>query len=563
MEPVSTVTSFLSILKGVINFDPEAKLASKAYGSYTNKSDVESKIKDMATRIVLNKPRTTSITRQVEDSVAHYPLVVSSGISNEVAINLSKINEGRVAEYIKTILQTDRSVIDLDNYQGDIGNFMNNFKSNNAFRMVDVDELIKEGCEQKDYLEICESLMKDDCFYQMLVEKDGSKFDKFKHYEEPLSGALDTLDKKYDSYSKEKEKNKKDIKDAKEKQEKINKKREELQKQLNNQDFLNKYNQAKSELETAELNYKTADDKDLKYADMHLKQARTKFDKLDTKKSSIETALNSIEDVSVPEVLAAISNPWSAGLTGLKIAHGVYKGVKDSKQKEIEGRDKQAIDNIVDRNIRINKSENQTVPTVIEATVTITKGSAIGEKRVYMAVKSMLHIIPGNEMMDAIAGRIAMGGFLTKFIKWYTGEISFIRDLVLNVDEIKRIEGGTSSKGQTAVDKMFDFTRKGSVNSILNGEHFIPTTTLAISIDDVSYLKSISGVDLSVEREASRVMKDLGLLAIMIVDEIGDSLQIFDDGRYSSYEVYSLSGKTKEDKSTTKLMQAFFGSKKV
>lgn len=546
MEPVSTITSFLGILKDVINLDPTKKGLSDHYrDNIRATSTAEARIKDMATRIVLNKPRTTSITRQVEDSVAHYPLVVSSGISNEVAINLSKINEGRVAEYIKTILQTDRSVIDLDNYQGDIGNFMNNFKSNNAFRMVDVDELIKEGCEQKDYLEICESLMKDDCFYQMLEEKDGSKFDKYKHLEKPIEDTIKTIDKGYSNLSKMK----KDKEEAEKKNAENVAKRQKLAAELLK--YKNQVNDAEVALHNAGNSNEIA-------------RAKARLDASKKDLSKVQTTLDAIVDSPITDIAFMSAGVGGAAALGAaKLGYGIYKDVRDSKKKDIETKDKQAIDSIVDRNIKINKSENQTVPTVIEATVTITKGSAMGEKRIYMAVKSMLHIIPGNEMMDAIAGRIAKGDFLTKFIKWYTGEISFIRDLFLNVDEIKRIEGGTSSKGQTAVDKMFDFTRKGSVNSILNGEHFIPTTTLAISIDDVSYLKSISGVDLSVEREASRVMKDLGLLAIMIVDEINDHLMVFDDGKYSSYEMYSLSGKTKEDKSTTKLMQAFFGSKKV
>jgi hypothetical protein len=42
-----------------------------------------------------------------------------------------------------------------------------------------------------------------------------------------------------------------------------------------------------------------------------------------------------------------------------------------------------------------------------------------------------------------------------------------------------------------------------------------------------------------------------------------DLLWVFDDGLKSSFEVFSLSGKTKEDKTNSKLMTAFFGNKKV
>ena len=206
------------------------------------------------------------------------------------------------------------------------------------------------------------------------------------------------------------------------------------------------------------------------------------------------------------------------------------------------------------------------MPTVVEAEITFMKGDSQAVKKVYLAIKSMLHIVPGTDMMDAIAGKIAKGGFLTKVIKWYTGEISFIRDIFLNLDEIKSVEGTSTNKGQYIVDKLFDFTKRGSVNAILDetGEgKFIPTTTLAISIDDVMYLKSISGIDLLKEMDARRVMKDMGLLAVMVVDELKDLLWVFDDGAFTSYEVFSLSGKTKEDKTNSKLMTAFFGNKKV
>jgi hypothetical protein len=538
MEPVSTVTTFLGLVKATLNFTTDKNYhdLSKKMASNSNLSDRDREIISMAQRLVLNKPKAnSSITKLLEKSIAHYPLVVSNNITDESAIELSRINEGRIAEYIKIILQTDRSIVDLDAHGGDFSNFLGGFKANNAFRMVDVDELVKEGFEFNDiYNTFSKHLLEENINYLFEV----SSSDKIKAAELLLKGA-EKGKGWIDQNSKNKSTNTENIR----------------KKNILNNEIINLIKK-KDEVES-ELNNNTG----LKANERNNLQKRQ--DTIEKEIDNKSDRLNQIANVATGLSSITLGGSVGLGISAAKVGLDLYKDFKDGKQKEIVNAEKKFLADIIDRNVKISKSANQTVPTIIEAEVTLVKGSSQAIKKVNMAVKSMLHLIPGNEMMDAIAGRVAKGDFLTKVIKWYTGEISFIRDLFLNVDEIKRIEGGTSNKGQTAIDKMFDFTNKSTFNAIVNGEEFIPTTTLAISIDDVSYLKTISGINLLSEMDAKRVMKDLGLLAIMVVDELKDTLHVFDDGLYTSFEVFSLSAKSKEEKNQSKLMQALLGSKKV
>ena len=139
------------------------------------------------------------------------------------------------------------------------------------------------------------------------------------------------------------------------------------------------------------------------------------------------------------------------------------------------------------------KKANELMPTMMH--VRILKESNSGENSTFIdfivGVKASIHPIASEDMIQHIVSVFQDRGRLFEFIRWTTGEISFFKDLIFNVDSIKgeisdtRI--GKSSqwwsvlKNIKAKRKLHKYTRRNPV---------LPNAMLIISMEEVEYIKA-------------------------------------------------------------------------
>jgi hypothetical protein len=163
------------------------------------------------------------------------------------------------------------------------------------------------------------------------------------------------------------------------------------------------------------------------------------------------------------------------------------------------------------------KKANDLAPTLM--TVRILK--EMGEDSKYVSfvcgVKAVIHPVNSDDMIDHITSALRERGKLFRFLQWTTGEISFFKDLVFNIDQakkdIKEIRSGKAStwwralKNIKASRRFHKWTRTGPV---------LPNATIVISMDEVEYIKSNHGFDLMEEELGEKILKAYNLIQFIM-----------------------------------------------
>ena len=146
-------------------------------------------------------------------------------------------------------------------------------------------------------------------------------------------------------------------------------------------------------------------------------------------------------------------------------------------------------------------------------------------------VKAMIHPVNSDDMVDHIVSAMQERGKLFRLLQWTTGEISFFKDLVFNIDQakkdIKEIRSGKAStwwralKNIKASRRFHKWTRTGPV---------LPNATIVISMDEVDYIKSNHGFDMLEEENGEKLLKAYNLMQFVIVDPSSEVVYFMADG---------------------------------
>jgi hypothetical protein len=76
-------------------------------------------------------------------------------------------------------------------------------------------------------------------------------------------------------------------------------------------------------------------------------------------------------------------------------------------------------------------------PTYIKVTIKLADGAKTSDVTLTLGVKATAHLVNSNQLQDAMMGQLLNDDFITSFVRWTTGEISFFKDLVLNYNTVK------------------------------------------------------------------------------------------------------------------------------
>ena len=226
------------------------------------------------------------------------------------------------------------------------------------------------------------------------------------------------------------------------------------------------------------------------------------------------------------------------GLTQDEYPMAKYIGERDVVDKE-----KNPIDyHEGGRDIKLEPNEvkktNEMQPTMIRISIdrvdasarqTITYNFLIG-------IKATLHAIPSDEFVYNMVDACEYKGKLFRFIKWYTGEIEFMRDFVLNMDQfgkdVKRRASGESHWWDTLKRRARD-----AKISRVQTDRILPNTTLVLNRSEVEYVKANYGYDLMDRKVVARIMEEYFLLGYIVVDMASEIAYIMYDGQKDFQEL--------------------------
>jgi hypothetical protein len=182
-----------------------------------------------------------------------------------------------------------------------------------------------------------------------------------------------------------------------------------------------------------------------------------------------------------------------------------------------------------------------------------------------IGVKSIAHPVPSLDLVTGLGKALQRDSLLLQFFRMTSGETSFVKDFLLNLNVAKMRNSSRTSSGTKALETLRRQAewneRRGhwAIASISKRGFVPPTTTIAITSDEVARIRSIYGIDFSKPAVIRDLLKSHNLMGFMIIDEAIGLARVFEDGDddFDRIPLESLK-KTGNDNSVIKdVVQAF------
>ena len=220
----------------------------------------------------------------------------------------------------------------------------------------------------------------------------------------------------------------------------------------------------------------------------------------------------------------------------------------DLRKTEAEFRSK-AMVKLSDNDV---KKSNELVPTTLSVTMHVKDGQSFGGVQNFViGVKGLMHPVNSNEVINNLLDGYKSGNKFFNFIRFTTGEISFVKDFLLNINELKEDAINAHSKSNShwwstlkrrkALAKAKNAFSKG--NSKL-----LPNASIVCSMEEIVEINEVYGLDLMSPTNVKKIMDKYFLLGFVVVDESQELCHFIFDGE-SNYQVVSFKGLEKENNS--------------
>ena len=218
---------------------------------------------------------------------------------------------------------------------------------------------------------------------------------------------------------------------------------------------------------------------------------------------------------------------------------------------------------------KIEKKGEDSEATVVSVDVIVKDQRGIqGNTKIAFGVKTTLHMFQASEMAEAIKDTYSESSLLIRLIRWRAGELSFVKDVLLNMKEIKQtVSARLNRHNQTGPKAIFASMRfkiknmvAASAASTKDGRA-LPTALLAVTMDEVEEVRRTCGKDFFHKmKDARELCEKLGLFGIIIVEPASNSYYSFFDDGAVSYTKNTLKKESKNDEEG--VIRAVFGALK-
>ena len=169
-------------------------------------------------------------------------------------------------------------------------------------------------------------------------------------------------------------------------------------------------------------------------------------------------------------------------------------------------------------------------------------------QNVVLGVKMMIRMIRSDFMTSNMADAAKNSNVIFKYIKWTKGEYGLL-DLLFNNSENK--EMATTSKNDSS-HWWKALRRRKMINNITHlfeQGTVLPSTTIIMTSSEVQQVASLTGVDLSTQYNALKLLNKYYLLGFGIYDTESDILSMIFDGEsdFSEVTLSSLKGNNNKE----------------
>lgn len=159
---------------------------------------------------------------------------------------------------------------------------------------------------------------------------------------------------------------------------------------------------------------------------------------------------------------------------------------------------------------------------------------------IIVGIKTVLHLVDTDDMISNLEKALQNRSGLFRFLRWTTGEISLVKDLLLNMDDL-RFDAANQNAGKSPLfGNLKRMKRRGVGMSGFAMPHgLIPNATLLVTSYEVDHMKNTYGIDMREESVAKKLMEGLDLMTFIICDDGAGTVDILYDGD-ATFQTYAL-----------------------
>jgi hypothetical protein len=224
--------------------------------------------------------------------------------------------------------------------------------------------------------------------------------------------------------------------------------------------------------------------------------------------------------------------------------------IDDRKQKTPQGGQDFIVpkDMLKDNDV---KKANELVPTLLHIRVIAKDSSKESDPGQYVdfviGVKCMIHPIGAEDMNENLVDACRNHDSIFKFIRWTTGEISFLKDFLLNMNEY-RTDVARQTKGSSPWWNRLKHLKvlSGVKAAMFISKKIIPNASIVVSQEEVDVIKNQYGFNLMNPSFVRKIMKKFFLMSFIVVDDSSEVAHFMYDGQ-SSYQTVTYTGLEREN----------------
>lgn len=232
------------------------------------------------------------------------------------------------------------------------------------------------------------------------------------------------------------------------------------------------------------------------------------------------------------------------GITRSDMISGILNNVENRNSRETQNLNQKIYSSVkapslVDHDV---KKLNDMQPYALQVRLNVTNDNNefVQYWDIIIGVKTVLHMIKSDEIIDNIARVIQNRNPIFNMIRWTTGEISLVKDILLRVNDVK-FDMRNRNKGYSnwfpRLKRMRDI--KIAPNKYFGINQLVPNSSLIISSYEVEVLEQKYGILIKDTAMAKRMINNLFLMAFVILDEGSQTMDIMYDNS-DSFETYAL-----------------------
>ena len=197
------------------------------------------------------------------------------------------------------------------------------------------------------------------------------------------------------------------------------------------------------------------------------------------------------------------------------------------------------------RSPKMNESDckhiNDMQPYTIDLKLLASKGDSSFSQWVNftVGVKAYMHLANSDMLAKNILYILKNKNPLFNFIRWTTGEISLMKDIILHLNDINFDVANKTDRTGKFINSLKRLKKKYVKVGTFGVNKIAPFATIVISSATYRYIRDEFGFDLKNPVFSHKIMDELFLMCFVIIDDVNHTVDMLVDGQ-SDYQTYSL-----------------------